>query len=292
MSDLRALLTAYTARLARAQVDSPRLSAEVLLAHAMGFSRNDLIKTLLLTPEKPVEPNAEKLAEGFIARRERGEPVAYIVGIKEFYGRDFAVSSATLIPRPETETLVEEALTFAARYPSGNRSFLDLGTGSGAIAVTMALELPAWNGVAVDISEEALEMAKKNAANLNVMNLVFYCCNFLGKHLPPGPYGMVLSNPPYVSESEYGALSQEVAGYEPKTALVPPSAHSNGLEHLFAILAASEHLLVPGGILLMEMGCTQGDALLQKAASSRAWETCGVTADLAGLPRVFRAVRR
>lgn len=292
MAGIRELLTQYTSRLEKAAVDSPRLSAEVLLAHAMGISRNELIKKLLTSPEFPVPAPVSTSGDGYITRRESGEPVAYITGVKEFYGRGFFVSPATLVPRPDTETLIEEALSFAANHRCPSPSFLDLGTGSGAIAVTMALELPKWRGTAVDISETALQMARRNAMALGAENIDFAVCDFLGDTLPQGPYDMVLANPPYVSEQEYSGLSREVALYEPKNALVPPYANSDGLEHLYAIMEIAERLLTPEGLLLMEMGCTQGEALLGKAKSSDSWTEPSIISDLAGLPRVFRARKR
>lgn len=294
MMTLHSLLASFTRRLTTAGVDSPRLSAEVLLASAMDMERSDLIKELLLRPERVLDETTRDKAESLAARRENGEPVAYITGRKEFYGREFLVTPATLIPRPDTETLVEAALAFAetCKGASAPFSFIDLGTGSGAIAVTVALELPNWRGTAVDISVEALRVAEQNAKRLGASKLTFTLCDFLSPNLPAGPYSMVLANPPYVSEREYQTLSREVAEFEPKSALVPPHESPDGLEHLFAILFKAERLLVPGGLLLMEMGCTQGNALLQKTASSPAWRACNVIQDLAGLPRVLHAIRR
>ena len=289
---LRALIDSFANRLAAVAVDSPRLSAEILLAHSMGISRSDLLKQRILEPDTPIAPAVLARAEALIARRELGEPSAYILGFKEFYGRDFAVTPATLVPRPETETLVDTALAFALCHKPclTPPTFIDLGTGSGAIAVTLALELPAWHGVAVDISRDALSVARQNAQGLGAANLDFLLCDFLSPALPQEPFNMVLSNPPYVSEVEYNAISHEVRGFEPKTALVPDAENATGLEYLFGILAVAEQVLVPGGLLLMEMGCSQGDALMGRAAQSPAWKDCRVIRDLAGLPRLFHAV--
>lgn len=293
MATLRDILASFTARFTAADVDSPRLSAEVLLAHAMSMERRDLLKEILLHPEKRIDDDTLNRAETLTARREKGEPVAYITGVKEFYGRDFMVTPATLIPRPDTETLVEAAISFAQKAPppQGLASFIDLGTGSGSIAVTVALELPSWQGTAIDISPEALRVAEHNAVSLGADNLAFIPCDFLSPNLPKGPYGMVLTNPPYVSEPEFRELSREVARFEPKRALVPDRESPDGLEHLLALLDIAEAILVPGGLLLMEMGCTQGEVLLDKALSSDKWRDCRVIPDLAGLPRVFHAVR-
>jgi len=291
MQTLRETITRFTSRLHAANVDSPRLSTEVLLAFALQRERSDLIKDLLLHPDLPVDEATLGIAENLIQRREKGEPVAYITGRKEFYGRDFLVTPATLIPRPDTETLVETAINFAKSYTQVNPCFIDLGTGSGAIAVTLAVELSAWHGTAVDISLDALRVAEQNALRLGATNLDFVLCDFLSPQLPHGPYNMVLANPPYVSEEEYRTLSHEVAGFEPKSALVPPADKTEGLRHLVGILHRAEGLLVPGGLLLMEMGCTQGDALLKEASVLSSLCDCHVIHDLAGLPRVFHAVR-
>lgn len=291
MQTLRETIARFTGRLSAANVDSPRLSAEVLLALALRRERSDLIKDLLLHPDSPVDEATVDMAEKLVQRREKGEPVAYIAGRKEFYGRDFTVTPATLIPRPDTETLVETALAFAGAYPQPNPCFLDLGTGSGAIAVTLGLELPAWRGTAVDISPDALRVAEQNARTLRAANLDFVLCDFLGPDLPNGPYSMVLANPPYVSEEEYSTLSREIAGFEPKSALVPPTGNADGLEHLSAILHRAESLLVSGGLLLMEMDYAQGDALLEKSSALSFLRDCHVVHDLAGLPRVFHAIR-
>lgn len=289
MATLRELILQYTARLEKSGVDSPRLSAEVLLATASGMQRSELLKHLLLEPEAEWKTNAETL----VMRRERGEPVAYITGVKEFYGREFAVTPDTLIPRPDTETLIDAALQFAAGYGSRiTPQFMDMGTGSGAIAVTLALELPAWQGMAVDISSGALDVAAKNASMLGAANVCFLQKDFLSPDLPVGPYDMLLANPPYVSEAEYAELSPEVAAFEPKTALVPNAPNASGLEFLHAIMEKAITLVKPGGLLLMELGCTQGEALMRQADASNAWMEYAVLTDLGGLPRVFRAIRR
>ena len=289
----RTLLGQFTQRLESAGIDSPRLSAEILLAHSLKISRSDLLKKLIMEPNAPLTAQNVIEADTLIARRERGEPAAYILGAKEFYGRNFTVTPATLIPRPETETLIDTALAFAATYHSDTipLSFTDLGTGSGAIAITIALELPTWHGVAVDISPAALSVAQQNAVSLSAKNLEFAQCDFLNPSLPNFPYAMVLSNPPYVSEAEYNTISPEVKNFEPKNALVPNVAEANGLEHLLGILHTAEAVLVPGGLLLLEMGCTQSHMLMEAATALSAWGNCRVIHDLAGLPRLFHAIR-
>ena len=291
MTTLQKTLKAYTARLELAGVDSPRLSAELLLATALDVERADLVKRLVMQPETPLTDATQARADSFIARREHGEPVAYITGVKEFYGRDFRVTRDTLIPRPDTETLVDAALAFAAQgIASPAPSFIDLGTGSGAIAVTLALELPTWQGTAMDISLEALTIAQQNACALKADSLRFILGDFCSD-IPHGPFDMVVTNPPYVSESEYRSLAREITLFEPKSALVPPILNASGLEHLRKIMTVAASQLYKGGLLLMEMGCTQGEALLKEATASDNWVECSILSDLANLPRVFSARR-
>ena len=293
MPTLRKLLQEYTDTLTNSGVDSPRLSAEILLAHAMEVPREALLKTLIMTPETLPLPETIILADGFIARRRTGEPVAYITGAKEFYGRDFLVTPATLIPRPETETLVDTALSYASTITASaetHPSFLDLGTGSGCIAVTLGLELPFWRGIGVDNSARALLVAKKNAANLDASNIRFMLGDFASPLFPPQTFAMIVSNPPYVSEAEYATISHEVRSFEPTSALVPDKPHTDGLEDLFAVMQSAAPMLLPKGMLFMEMGCSQSDALLAQAQKT-GWKDARIQRDLAGLPRVFAAIR-
>ncbi len=331
MTPLRDYLYYATARLKTAGVDSPRLSAELLLAHALGLTREDLVKTLILQPDMPLPGEALELARELTARREAGEPSAYLTGVKEFYGREFAVTPATLIPRPDTETLIETALAFAREYEAvalpltfeceasthspacaqeGHGStpapfaFVDLGTGSGCIAVTLALELgERWHGTAVDISPAALDTARENAARLGAANLDFLEADFTKPLFDNASLDLVAANPPYVSEAEYAQLSPEVRDFEPKSALVPAVANADGLEHERILIIEAARILRPGGLLLLECGCTQGDALLQCVSDSNAggeslpletkpaWLDARILPDLAGLPRVLYAVR-
>lgn len=292
MPRLKETLRDYTARLTKSDVDSPRLSAEVLLAFAMDVPRSELLKELIIRPETELTDSIVARAETLMVRREAGEPAAYIIGVKEFYGRDFTVTHTTLIPRPDTETLIDAALEFAVPYAAATPKFMDMGTGSGAIAVTLALELPTWQGIAVDISPEALSVAKVNAHTLGATNVCFLQEDFLSPELPRGPYDVIVANPPYISEKEYAELSREVAGFEPKSALVPNVPQASGLECLFAIMDKTTEFLCPGGLLLMEMGHAQGDALLCHAAiSEQTWENVRILPDMAGFPRIFHAVR-
>ena len=217
-----------------------------------------------------------------------GEPVAYLTGRREFYGRDFLVDSSTLIPRPETEHLVEAALEF---FRDGETiRFLDLGTGSGCIAVTLAAERPLWKGTAVDISSGALAVAKRNAEANGVSGaLEFLQADFtLPLPLAAGSFDLVVSNPPYISEEEYAGLDPGVRNFEPRSALVPGP---EGLEHPRAVEAAARALLKEGGLLLMEHGYLQGDAC-RALCPDAYWKDMRTGRDLAGKDRFLSAVRR
>ena len=271
-----------TARLAG--TEAPATVAALLLCHVLGIDK----VALVAHSEEEVPADAERRLEALLVRRLAGEPAAYLLGRREFYGRDFFVDSGTLIPRPETEHLVEAALEFF-----GDRQdvrFLDLGTGSGCIAVTLAAERPTWRGAAVDISSAALKTARKNAeANGAADAVTFVEADFTGP-LPfaCGSFDLVVSNPPYISEEEYAGLDPGVRNFEPRSALVPGPS---GLEHPRAVEAAARALLKEGGLLLMEHGCLQGDAC-RALCSDAYWKDMRTGRDLAGKDRFLFAVRR
>lgn len=289
---------------------SPRREAELLLCHALNLTR----EALVTRTREALPPDAEGDLNALLARRAGGEPLAYLAGKKEFYGRMFAVSPAALIPRPETEHLVDaalvlsgmagasavpfperltEALACAPLFPDGEVRFLDLGTGSGCIALTLAAECPRWKGLAVDISESALEVARANAKALDAADRV----NFLRADFTAADFAdrlpeafrspcLIVSNPPYIGEEEYAGLDRGVRCFEPKGALVPGPS---GLEHLRALVAAAERLLPPGGLLLMEHGAGQGEAVRELCGS--AWKLALTGKDYAGLDRYLLAIR-
>lgn len=271
-----------TARLAG--TEAPAVVAALLICHVLGIDK----VTLVAHSEEEVPPEAEKKLEALVKRRLAGEPVAYLTGRREFYGRDFFVDSSTLIPRPETEHLVEAALEF---FRDGETiRFLDLGTGSGCIAVTLAAERPLWKGTAVDISSGALAVAKRNAEANGVSGaLEFLQADFtLPLPLAAGSFDLVVSNPPYISEEEYAGLDPGVRNFEPRSALVPGP---EGLEHPRAVEAAARALLKEGGLLLMEHGYLQGDAC-RALCPDAYWKDMRTGRDLAGKDRFLSAVRR
>lgn len=290
MSTTEIWISTATARLKAAGVDSPRLSAELLAAHASGLDR----LRLRTWPDTPLLPEWLDILENLLARREQGEPMAYLIGTREFFGRDFLVTPHTLIPRPETELLVEAALKLFGSAPI---QFADFGTGSGCIAVTLCAERPHWSGLAVDASAGALATAAENAHHYHTHGLCFARADFTRPLLADGSLDLLVSNPPYVSEAEYADLSPEVARFEPKNALVPgigvSPVHtdgSTGLEHAALVITAAGRALHPGGVLLMEHGWTQGPAI-QVLLENNTWHNPLIHKDLAGLNRFVSAVR-
>lgn len=270
--------------LAAARVDSPRLSAELLAAQAFGLSRLGLI---VRAKDKPDD---ERLAEfrALVARRAKGEPAAYLLGEREFFGLVFRVTPDVLIPRPETEGIIEEAQRlFPANSPL---AFADFGTGSGALAVTLAHEFPASRGLAVDLSGQALEVARQNArANGVAERLSFLCADFTRLELAPASLDLIVANPPYVTEAEYAELSPEVREFEPRLALVSPE---QGLWHLRGLLPVAAQALRPGGVLLCELGSGQGAAALDLARpEALGFSRTSILKDYAGLDRILKAVR-
>ncbi|MDL2266898.1 peptide chain release factor N(5)-glutamine methyltransferase [Desulfovibrio sp. OttesenSCG-928-G15] len=289
----RVALGLLAERLSIAGADSPRLSAEVLLAHALGLERSDFLKKTIMEPDVALEAKVLERAFAYAARRENGEPVAYITGSREFYGRNFALSPETLIPRPETELLVDAARECAA-HAAAPGLFADLGTGSGCLAVSVALELPGWIGLAVDRSAGALEIARCNAATHGARTVHFVRADFHALPVRSKSLRLILANPPYVSEEEYSSLDREVRAYEPKSALVPAVggqekySRQSGLEDVAGIIATVPALLEPGGWLLMEIGAGQGDAC-RDLLQGPAWQCAEVRPDLAGLDRMVVA---
>ncbi len=292
---LRKTILEFQACLEAAGVDSPRLCAELILAAALGCEREEALRLLVLEPERLVGPTVLARAGALLERRRGGEPMAYILGRKEFFGRDFLVGPEVLIPRPESEQVIEEALAGVAKNTQG--IFADFGTGSGCLAVTLALELPAWRGLALDVSPAALAMARKNAeVHQAADRLDFVTGDFAAplEALPAlaplvGRLDLLVSNPPYVNPEEYAELSREVRDFEPLGALVPGPS---GMESHAAVLEKAGRLLKPGGLLIMEMGYSQGAALLSLLDSQTGrWSGTRLARDLAGLDRLILARR-
>lgn len=225
-----------------------------------------------------------------ITRRAAAEPVAYITGQREFYGRAFRVTPAVLVPRPETELLVERALTVidGAGATSRPPSALDIGTGSGAIAVTLMAERPAARVAATDISPDALDVARDNAARHGVnTQLTFHEGAFVADAV--GPWDLIVSNPPYVADADRGTLAPDVVGHEPHLALF---SGADGLTCIREIVRLAPANLVPGGWLLFEFGFGQAHAVRALIDATRELRFLEFIPDLQGIPRVAVARHR
>ena len=244
-------IDALNAAAVRIGGETPRLDAEVLLAHHFGCSRGEL----LLKPDRSFDPQAyEKLVD----RRASGEPVAHITGSREFWSLSLKVSPAVLIPRPDTETLVEVALKLCAHPPA---RILDLGTGSGALLLAALSEWSTTTGLGVDASPTALAVAQENAQSTGLAGRASFQLGNWGEGLDER-FDLILSNPPYIAELE--ELSEEVRSHEPPSALF---AGADGLDDYRRILPQLPGLLNPGGLAVLEIGHTQGPALLAMAAA-------------------------
>lgn len=244
------LLQNATERLNESGSESPQLDAAVLLCHSLDKPRS----YLLTWPEKVPESEQINRFEQMLARRLQGEPVAYILGEREFWSLPLKVSPSTLIPRPDTERLVELALDKLAVI-SGD--VLDLGTGTGAIALAIASEYPALNVMGVDIREEARALATENAQCLNIVNAQFKAGSWFEPIAKDHKFAMIVSNPPYIDETD-PHLSQGDVRFEPASALVAPN---KGLADLDYISEHARPFLQSGGWLLMEHGFEQGSAV-------------------------------
>jgi len=273
--DAAALLAAAAPRLAVAGIDSARLDAELLLAHALGLDRTRLYARL----RDAVADDAAARFAALLMRRARREPVAYLTGEQEFWSLPFEVGPAVLIPRPETELLVE----LAGRLAPPPVAILDVGTGSGCIAVALARELEAARITATDLSPDALAVARRNAARHGVAARLSFVAGDVYAGLPAAArFDLIASNPPYLAPGD--AVSPELA-FEPGAALW---AGADGLDVIRRLLAGAPPRLRPGGHLLVEIGAAQAEPVRALAQASGLAEA-RVVADLAGLPRVLVA---
>lgn len=247
-----------------AQSESPRRDAEILLEHVTGKTRTFI---LAFGETALTDAQCDQLAE-LLARRQRGEPIAHLIGVREFWSLPLFVSPATLIPRPDTECLVEQAL---ARLPVTACRILDLGTGTGAIALALASERPDCDVVAVDRMADAVTLALRNKAHLAIPNVRILQSDWFSA-LQGQSFEMIVSNPPYI-DAQDPHLSEGDVRFEPLSALV---ADDQGMADIVHIIAQARHALTPGGLLLLEHGWQQG-ALVRDAFSQAGYtqiETC------------------
>jgi release factor glutamine methyltransferase len=282
--DSRRLLRDAIARLTRSGITDAdaRLDAEILLAEAIGITRAQLLSS---AHELGHEQGAYFL--DMVARRAARMPLAYILGRREFFSMEFKVDSNVLIPRPETEILVTAAVDFAAAR-KGLR-ILEIGTGSGAVAIALALHIPDVHVVATDISASALEIARSNARRLGAPASIDFkmadCWQLMDDNAILGRFDLIVSNPPYIAEDELERLEPEVRDYEPKAALTPGS---DGLSFHGRIAEGLAEHLTPEGAVLLELGCGQAQAVIE-ILKSAGFASARLIEDLAGIPRVVCA---
>lgn len=263
----------------KAQLDSPRLDAEVLLSHVLQKERIYLYVHF----DQPLEDDELATYKQFIRRRVNHEPVAYIVGHKEFMGLDFTVTPATLIPRPDTEILVEAALQ---RLPMGKTQegvIADIGTGSGAICLSLLKYAAQLKAVTVDISPEALAVAKINAEALAVADRVEFRQGDLLAPLQGEKFQAIISNPPYIPEKDIPTLDSDVKDYEPIGALV---GGQDGFDFYRPLVEQAAELLQDQGFLALEAGIYQAQELKAMAEGLPQWGKVELIKDLAGIERV------
>ena len=272
----RAALTWGADRLAAAEVAQPRLDARLLLAGALGLSPAALLAAL---PAPLPGPAAARFA-ALIARRAAREPVALILGRREFWSLDLAVSPATLVPRPESETLIEAAVAAFAGGPAPCR-VLDLGTGTGCLLLAALSAFPAAFGVGVDRVPAAAALARENAARLGFDRRAAFLCADWAAALR-GRFDLVLANPPYIPHGEVATLMPEVARYEPATAL---DGGADGCDAYRTLLPALPGLLAPAGVAIVELGAGQAPAVA--ALAVRAGLAVATRNDLAGTARAL-----
>lgn len=266
-----------------AGIPSPRLDAEVLLSYCLSCERLEFYKN----PERRLHEEEKAAFQNLIKRRLKGEPVAYITGRKEFWSFVLEVNNSVLIPRPDTEVLVEETLDIIKTINSSDINILDIGTGSGAIALALAKEIPHAQLVATDISAAILAVAKKNARNLGLDSLIDFRQGNLFEPVD-GFFDIIVSNPPYIAEEEYRNLPRGVKDYEPPEALL---AGIQGAEFYEKIINQAGDYLKSEGWLLLEIGQTQAAEIKKIAETAGKYKDIGIRSDYTGRPRVIKARR-
>jgi release factor glutamine methyltransferase len=262
-------------------VGSPRMNAELLLMFVLDCDR----AYFFAHPERELTAHEEARYIEVVNERARGVPAQYIVGHQEFWGLDFIVNPSVLIPRPETEHLIETVVELAKSHPRSASPFkiIDVGTGSGAIALALAKEFPSAEVHATDISAEALEVARANAARLRFDAVQFHQSDVLADIARDATFDFVVSNPPYVALTEEDKVQDVVKKFEPRVAVF---AGTHGLDIIRRLIPQSREALRPGGWLLMEIGYSMSEAVMQLLAD---WSDVHAVPDLQGIPRVIVA---
>jgi len=279
---VQAILDWTTAHLAANGSTSPRLDAEILLAQSRNCQRIELYTQY----DQELTPEQRAAMRELVKRRAASEPVAYLVGHREFFGIDFEVNADTLIPRPDTETLVVELLDLARELPAA-ASILEIGTGSGCIAISIAIGLPSAQLTATDISPAALAVAGTNAAKHEVEDRIVLLEGDLFEPLDShARFDFIASNPPYVTTAQLDQLAPDIRDHEPHTSLC---GGSDGLELIRRLIAFAPAHLVPAGTLLCEIAPEQADAVGGLLNDHAAYEIPRFVDDLAGKPRLVVA---
>ncbi len=274
---------AWAAKFRECGIESADVDARILVGHALGLDH----AALAATASRPLNA-AEQNAVATLARRRLArEPVARIVGTKEFWSLTLRVGAATLVPRPETETLIEAALDFIDRRGARSRPLriADLGTGNGAILLALLSELPAACGIGTDVSAAALAVARHNAERLGLSGARFVACNMAAALR--GPFDLIVSNPPYVASAEIAGLAPEVRDFDPRAAL---DGGTDGLTFYRALAAAAPALLAPGGALIAELGAGQAQSVATLFAGA-GLAPATPRHDLSGVPRALCAAK-
>lgn len=283
MSTLHNTLAAARERLVVSGIapDEAAIDVDLFARTILGWDRAHLLTELNRPPPSDLDPRFTE----WVARREQREPSPYIVGIREFWGLEFRVTPAVLIPRPETELIVEETISLLHDGPSARIG--EIGTGSGCISVALAYELARVRVTATDISGEALDIARENATRHGVADRIrFVHTSYLND--VPEPFHVIVANPPYVKDSDAGALSRQVAGYEPHVALF---GGTDGMRNITGVLDAARRKLVKGGWLVFEFGLGQEDEIRKLIARYQNFHLEHLRADLQGIARTA-VVRR
>ena len=279
---IRDALQFATQRLKNAHIASARSEATAFVAESLGLTRSDLI----LQAETSLDAQQEERINDFVTRREKGEPFFYILGKREFWSLDFKVGPQVLSPRPETEILIERFLHIVRNRIKGDEPMrlMDIGTGSGCIAICSALEIEQLQVTAVDISTEALHIARENAEHHKVSDRIRFVCADL---LPPDEgerFHFILSNPPYIASEDIPGLPADIRDYEPLGAL---DGGRDGLDFYRKIISCAKSRLLADGVLMLEIGETQAEAIRQYACEQGGYQTPDIYKDYAGKDRVM-----
>lgn len=273
---IRHLIASSHPWLAKRGVESPRLDAELLIAHALGLKRIELF----MDWDRPLSEQEVAVCRELIRRRGQREPVSLITGTRDFWTLSFVVTKDTLAPRPDSELLVEHVLKSVPRDATG--TFVDACTGTGCIAITLLHERPSLTAVATDLSRAALDVAVQNATRHGVLDRLALLQGDLLSACSQGGLLFVVANPPYIMESERASLAPEVRDHEPALALF--GEEEDGLGHHRRILAQAHSLVLEGGFCALEIGAAQGVAAA--AIKAPGWRYTATLKDLAGLQRV------